>query len=855
MAPEIGKAGRGISWTLTRFKVGASWAIEHIQALLWQMVRGPSEGWTAFILLLLSVLLAVWVMASAQWVPLPGLYSMALCSVVLGLLLAKTRFNAWRLAIGGLLVGLALSFYQLTAVAEGASRLDRLAEVATRLFAWWEVLISGGTSTDILPFSFFLVFTSWLVGFVCSWFLFRRRNIWGALLPSSIAVVVSLTNFASIEQRFYFYLYLFVAVLLAARLFTLERQHDWEQRGIQHIRAHSWLRLPDVFWLALVVVLVTSLLPMQAARVDPIAAVWDRVSSPVRAVGEEFASVLAGVPSRKPDPGHSFGPTQPFAGGITVRGEPVLMVEAPFPIYLRARSYDVYTHQGWETGDTRLVSPEWIPMQGVDAEFQKWQQVEVNVTGLPSLTTGEPLYLGGRPIDMSIDYQLEVLEPARYLIAVEEGGADLSVEADSLPLDVRKAVQRLWESSAASSEPLTEAEITSMLPGDVWAVSWEYAAGGVEKVTVERRIPMPPDTLSVSSTNPLAAGGSYQATVLVSTASETDLRAAGIEYPGWVLDRYLQLPDAMPSRVTDLAEELTSDAETPYEKAVAIRDYLRTLDYALDIEAPPDGDDGVDYFLFELEKGYCKYFASAMTVLLRASGVPSRMAAGYGPGEMVEPHGPDEMDEFPPGEWQVPQHMFIIRESHSWSEVFFPGYGWISFESTPAYPLVIRGSLLPLPPPDAEEGGGILPGGGDDAGTPPGGGADTEAGAPWYVWAAGISLGFAVLGTIMWLGWRRLLGQVTEPRVAYARVGYLASLSRLGPSESLTPYEYGRILGAAEPDISPALDRIVDSYVGTCYGRRTLSSEDRSHIASAWPLVRNRLLRRALSGLLPGRIL
>lgn len=527
------------------------------------------------------------------------------------------------------------------------------------------------------------------------------------------------------------------------------------------------------------------------------------------------------------------------------------MVEAPFPIYLRARSYDVYTHQGWETGNTRLVSPEWIPMQGVDAEFQKWQQVEVNVTGLPSLTTGEPLYLGGRPIDMSIDYQLEVLEPARYLIAVEEGGADLSVEADSLPLDVRKAVQRLWESSAASSERLTEAEITSMLPADVWAVSWEYAAGGVEKVTVERRIPMPPDTLSVSSTNPLAAGGSYQATVLVPTASETDLRAAGTEYPGWVLDRYLQLPDAMPSRVTDLAEELTRDAETPYEKAVAIRDYLRTLDYALDIEAPPDGADGVDYFLFELEKGYCQYFASAMTVLLRASGVPSRVAAGYGPGEMIEPHGPDEMDEFPPGEWQAPQHMFIIRESHSWSEVFFPRYGWISFEPTPAYPLVIHGSLLPLPPPDAGEGAGEA----NDVGPLPAEGEDIEAGTPWYVRLLGISLGLAALGVILWLGWRRLLGQVTEPRVAYARIGYLAGLSGLGPEESMTPYEYGRRLGAVVPDMSATLDKIVDAYVRTCYGRRSLSSEDRSHIAGAWLQVRNRLLRRALYGLLPGRFL
>jgi hypothetical protein len=107
----------------------------------------------------------------------------------------------------------------------------------------------------------------------------------------------------------------------------------------------------------------------------------------------------------------------------------------------------------------------------------------------------------------------------------------------------------------------------------------------------------------------------------------------------------------------------------------------------------------------------------------------------------------------------------------------------------------------------------------------------------------------------MWLGWRRLLGHVLEPRVAYARIGYLAALSGIGPKESLTPQEYGRRLAAAVPETAAALDRIVHAYVRISYSRHNLNNEDRSNIARAWPQVRNHLLRRALYRAFPFKLL
>jgi len=838
---------------LTRVKTGAERAAERAKALLWQVVRGPSEGWMTFVLLLLCVLLAVRAMDSAQWVPTPGLYSAALYGVLLGLILAKLRFGPWRLAIGGLLVGLFVSFYRLTGLAEEASTLDRFAEVGARLVAWWQAFAGGGTSADTLPFTLFLLLTSWLVGFVSAWFLFRKHNTWGAVLPGGIILVASLTTLPAREQLIHLYPYLFMALLLIARMFTLERQHGWRDSGIQHLRDESGIRLPDGLWFALAVLLVTSLLPLQAVRIDPVAAAWQRINYPVRAMSDELARVLVGVQVRKTDSAHYFGDAQPFGGGITLREEPVLIVEAPLALYLRARSYDFYSGDGWSTSDTRLVSADWVPEQGVADEFRKLQAVEVTVRGFVSLAAGEPLYLSGHPVNMSLGYRLDVLEPARYQLSVSEGGLRSSLESGDLPLDLQRSVRLLQELSGASARPLTESEIRSVLPEDMWVVSWSYGSEGVEGVTVERRMAVPLDVVSVRSTDTVAAGSSYRAAVLVPTATAGDLRAAGTDYAGWVLDRYLQLPDALSPRVMELAQELTGGIDNPYEKAVAVRDYLRTLDYSLEIEAPPPGACGVDYFLFQLDKGYCQYFASAMTVLLRVSGVPARMAVGYGPGEVMDPLPPDETITLPADEWQAGPMQFIVRDSHSWSEVFFPGYGWIPFEPTPAYPLVARGWPAPPPPGDIDEGIGPSPGDGERSEKPPADGEIIGVAAPWYVRPLGVSLGLGLIVAIIWLLWRRLLGSVAEPRVAYARMGNLGVLSRLPPQANSTPYEYGRKLAAAVPDVSSDLETVVDTYVRACYGRYKVTGADRSRITEAWPRVRNRLLVRAFQGLLPRR--
>jgi transglutaminase-like putative cysteine protease len=820
MPPEMSKEGRVKNWA------------RPIYVLLLQVLRGPSEGRMTLVLLLLSVMVAVWSVGRTNWTPTGGLYALAFGAAIAGFLVAKAHGRQSLLVTASLLTGLGLSLCYISSLGEGPTGLARFADIATRLFTGDRASAGGEVSFDKVLAGFFFLFTSWLVGFICSWSLFRKHNIWGAVIPSAVIVIITVAILPLLAQRLLLYLYLFIVCILMARMFVLERERDWNQRDVRRRRRDPVL-LPRVFGFALVVVIVASLLPTPPARIAPMAPIWSGIVAPARPTSGGSGGEAPESPAED-STSHSFRDTTEFGGSVTLEVRPVLLVTAPFPVYLRARSYDVYTHAGWQTSDTQMMPPAVSFEEETEPRSQKSQQIELSVRVQSSLLTGEPLYLAGYPVGASTGYWLENLLPARYEISVPENGAELAAEEDSLPLDLREALSRLLEMRTASHGKLTESDVRSALPEDVQVISYESGLRGVEKVTVERDAPVPPDTVSVRAARPVDTGRSYQAAVSISTATRDDLLGAGAEYPGWVLDRYLQLPEDMPSRVTNLAYNLTRDSSTPYEKAAAICSYLRTLEYTVHIEAPPAGSDGVDYLLFETKRGYCQYFASAMTVLLRSSGVPARLVVGYGPGELV---GTGDVSLHRPSPGEALQNTFAVKNSHAWCEVFFPGYGWMTFEPTPAYPLVVYGEAS-VPSQGT--------GGTDGADNPIVEPDDPEPDTPWNVWLLGAPLAVGLFCGIMWLGWRRLLGEVSEPRVAYSRIGYLASLSGLGPRKNLTPQEYGRKLAAAVPRMTAAMNQIVQSYVRASYSNHDLSGEDRANTRKAWPQVRNHLLRHAL---------
>ncbi|HKJ28137.1 MAG TPA: transglutaminase domain-containing protein [Anaerolineales bacterium] len=167
----------------------------------------------------------------------------------------------------------------------------------------------------------------------------------------------------------------------------------------------------------------------------------------------------------------------------------------------------------------------------------------------------------------------------------------------------------------------------------------------------------------------------YIAYSIVPYYTEKELRSATTNYPSWITNKYLQVPDSVPDRVYDLALDLTATQPSQYDRALAIEQYLRGFTYNLEIEAPPTRQDIVDYFLFDLQEGYCDYYASSMVVLARAAGIPARLATGY----FVNAYDP-ELDIF----------IATADRAHSWVEVYFPSYGWVTFEPTAGRPVMER---------------------------------------------------------------------------------------------------------------------------------------------------------------------
>ncbi|MBN1250471.1 MAG: transglutaminase domain-containing protein, partial [Anaerolineae bacterium] len=167
----------------------------------------------------------------------------------------------------------------------------------------------------------------------------------------------------------------------------------------------------------------------------------------------------------------------------------------------------------------------------------------------------------------------------------------------------------------------------------------------------------------------------YTADSVYLTPTEEQLRSASMAYPEWILARYLRLPDSTPERVLALSRDLTATEPTPYDRALAIESYLREFPYTLDVPGPGASEDIADFFLFELQKGYCDYYATSMVVLARAAGLPSRLVIGY-----------------LNGTYDPVQARYVVTEAdaHAWPEIYFPGYGWIEFEPTGGRPPIVR---------------------------------------------------------------------------------------------------------------------------------------------------------------------
>ena len=160
---------------------------------------------------------------------------------------------------------------------------------------------------------------------------------------------------------------------------------------------------------------------------------------------------------------------------------------------------------------------------------------------------------------------------------------------------------------------------------------------------------------------PYAAGTAATASLVNANAAADDPHYAEMA------NDYLQIPDHIQKEIYDIARKAAAGKEAPYEKALAIQNYLRrNYRYNLNVQNPPDGVDFIAWFLIGEQQGYCTYFASAMTMLCRIAGLPARYVTGY---------------VALPNESGVT--VVTGEHAHAWTEVYLNGFGWLAFDATP----------------------------------------------------------------------------------------------------------------------------------------------------------------------------
>jgi hypothetical protein len=270
---------------------------------------------------------------------------------------------------------------------------------------------------------------------------------------------------------------------------------------------------------------------------------------------------------------------------------------------------------------------------------------------------------------------------------------------------------------------------------------------------------------------------------------------------------------------------------TAYDRARAIEQFLRQYPYSLDLPPPPEGDI-VDYFLFDLQTGFCDYYASAMVVMARAVGLPARLGVGF----LQQP---------------TVDGVQTIRQidAHSWAEIYFEGYGWVEFEPTTPFAAPVIAPAGPSAPGPATPIAPVADGITIPERAP-------RRGTAWVWWLA---LGAAALALVGWRLWgRAAYGRWRAPREAlddvqqaYARL--LAGAASIGqtPDAAQTPAEFAAELAAA-----PELSRAETSHLGSAIERlarlfslrqygRALPPTAGGEAQAAWGVLRVPLRRLA----------
>ena len=369
------------------------------------------EEWLSFALLAVSQLAFALSIARANWVDeMPSLLVATAFGVVVGAALARIRFSAWLLFPAGLavgsaiVVGMVMQTMVLGDPLAGTGIDARWSELWARVGDWVTALVTGGVSSDPLPFVLLMVFVVFVVPYVAAWAVFRWQSAWLALVPAGVAILTNISYLPG-KPSLEFIVFLFAAMLLFTRLHLLRTVRSWSDREIALPSLLSLEVLHASAWFAVGVLLLAWLIP-SGNNWGPAADAWSDAIRPVTDRVDRFGQVFIGIDGSGSQLLHSFEGALPLQGRVRLDDETMFIVTPGEDIEgvpnLRANVYDEYTRGGWRLSDT---DREPLPGTTVEAasfgtpetreQFRRPVAVEIFVESPLSdrrlLSVGDPL--------------------------------------------------------------------------------------------------------------------------------------------------------------------------------------------------------------------------------------------------------------------------------------------------------------------------------------------------------------------------------------------------------------------------------------------------------------------------------
>jgi transglutaminase-like putative cysteine protease len=743
-------------------------------------------GWPTLILTALMLLSVAWAVQAAEWAEgLAIVQAAVLGGVLLGFLLALTRWEGLFPVLYSLLASIAVIASLTIRALLPDLELHRGVLELLLRNFNWFYALVNGE-----PSADNLIFIM-QVCFLGWWLGFLA--IWAVMRYRRVWLAVLPVGIAQVVNGYYapvnvtgyLVLYLVAVLLLAIRVELARNESFWRLARVRYAPDIYLDFLRDGLIFTVVVIALAWLAPNLAGP-----GVLERlpqvIEEPWRQVQDTWQRMFTALNYRATTRLVSaFGKSMTLGGPVTLTDRPIFEAQTPERVYWRAVVFDTYTGRGWLNTDQETLT------------FDRNQP-------LP-----EPRFWPAREITAT----LRVLEARQDVIF-------------GPPQPVRVTVPTTGDANP-------------------WRPDAE-GTGDSSRNTLLREV------ITVSllrSRTALTRNSIYQVVSAVSMAAPELLRTDSTEYPAWVTERYLQIPDRLPERVRRLARQITTPFGNPFDKATALETYLRAYPYDDKIAAPPEGMDGVAYFLFSVRRGYCDYYASAMAVMLRSVGIPARVVTGYTSGQYVA---------------EVNLYQVQERNAHAWVEVFFPTYGWIQFEPTASEPLLARPT--PPPTPEVEPFPTQMPGSEEDLrGLRPERDQSADLQEPFAPagllrWAKahwpGLTVGAAaLLFTIAALLWeRRRRVRAADPDLALLLYGLLARWAtrlRVSWPASHTPLEHATAFGRVVPEAEPPVSRLANLFTAQQYGRQQPTPEVLQDVAADWrslqPLFWKRWLGRSLS--------